>query len=177
MLYIQAVRSLNWTVQTGLRSIEINRANIGDLQQRDGYWILMVQGKGYSFKDDFVIITPSALKPIQEYLAIRPSATPKEPLFASISDRNEGGRLTTRSISRICKEAMRSNGIDSKRLSCHSLRHSACTFALLGGSDMSTVRLMSRHLDEKTLQLYTHHIDRIRNAPENSIDNILGKIA
>jgi len=82
-------------LHTGLRSIEIFRANIGDLQQRDGHWILMIQGKGSSFKDDFVVITEITLKPIQDYLSTRPEAKQSDPLFASISNRNDGGRLTT----------------------------------------------------------------------------------
>lgn len=164
-------------IHTGLRSIEIHRANIGDLQEMNGGYILKIQGKGCIAKDDFVVITQTALLTIREYILVRQCAKPTDPLFASVSDRNDGERISTRSISRICKTALRSNRIDSKRMTCHSLRHTSITLALLGGSSLEQVQKMSRHQDLKTLQLYAHHIDRIKNAPENSIDSILGKVA
>lgn len=65
---------LNLLARTGLRTIEISRATIGDLRQQAGQAVLWIQGKGREAKDDFVILTEETLKPIRKYLAARGSS-------------------------------------------------------------------------------------------------------
>ena len=65
------------------------------------------QGKGRDVKDDFVILIDEALKPLREYLSTRGNLVDTDPLFASISDRNNGEGLTTKSIRRIVKSILR----------------------------------------------------------------------
>ena len=168
---------INTMVHTGARAVELHRSNIGDIQQVGDHWVLFIQGKGCDSKEEILVLTESTLKVIREYLATRPFAKPSDPLFASISDRNTGNRLSTRTISKVCKDSLRRIGLDSVRLTGHSLRHTAITLALLGGSSMEQVQAMSRHKDIKILQMYAHHVDRIKQAPENSIDDVLGKVA
>ena len=83
--------------------------------------------------------------------------------------------MTTRSISRIVKGYLLAAGIDSPRWTAHSLRHSAATFALLGGASLQAVRDMMGHADINTTLIYAHNIDRIRNAAEVNIDSYLGE--
>lgn len=165
---------LNLMLRTGLRDIEVSRANIGDLTTESGADVLYVHGKGRSSKDAFVVLTESALRPIREYLALRPEASASDPLFASVANRNAGRPLSTRSISRIAKNAMRAIGIDDSRHTAHSLRHSAITFSLMGGSSERDAQQMARHASITTTMIYSHNIKRIENAAENKIDNILG---
>ena len=54
----------------------------------------------------------------------------------SLSNKTYGKPLSTRSIRQIAKEALRAAGLDSERLTTHSFRHSAVTFALLGGASL-----------------------------------------
>jgi integrase/recombinase XerC/integrase/recombinase XerD len=164
---------INLLTRTALRTIEIERANIGDIKQSGGEALLYIQGKGRDEKDDFVVLTEAALIPIMNYLSMRGKADPDAPLFISHSDRNSGNRLTTRSMRRIVKDTLVSAGYNSNRLTAHSLRHTAVTFSLLGGATLQEAQAMARHRNINTTMIYAHNIDRIGKAGERKIDNIL----
>jgi len=164
---------VNLLIRTGLRTIEIERANIEDIRQEGGEALLYIQGKGRDSKDAFVLLTEATLKPIRKYIKARGKTETTDPLFASHSDRNADGRLTTRSISRIVKEALREAGLDSDRLTAHSLRHTAVTFSLLAGASIQEAQSMARHRNVNTTLIYAHNIDRIKKAPERKIDALL----
>lgn len=164
---------VNLLLRTGLRTVEAERANIEDIRQEAGQALLYVQGKGRDSKDAFVVLTDATLEPIQAYLNARKETSGTAALFASNSNRNGGGRLTTRSIRRIVKNSMRAAGIDSDRLTAHSLRHTAITFALLGGAGIQEAQAMARHSNINTTLIYAHNIQRIATAPERSIDKYL----
>lgn len=159
----------NLLARTGLRTIEAARALVEDIRQEAGQPVLLVQGKGRDSKDDFVLLTPEALEPIHAYLRARGHADPAEPLFCSHSDRNAGEALTTRSISRIVKQALRRAGLDSSRLTAHSLRHTAITLALRGGASLQQAQAMARHADPKTTMIYSHNISRVADGAERCI--------
>lgn len=159
----------NLLARTGLRTIEVARAVVDDIRQEAGQPVLFIQGKGHDTKDDFVLLMPEALEPIQAYLRARGHADPAEPLFCSHSDRNAGEALTTRSISRIVKLALRHAGLDSSRLTAHSLRHTAITLALRGGATLQQAQAMARHTDPKTTMIYTHNISRVAEGAERCI--------
>jgi len=164
---------VNLLVRTGLRTIEIQRANIEDIQQEDGAAVLYIQGKGCDAKDAFVVLTESTLQPIRAYIEARGQVQGDAPLFVAHSNRNQNGRMTTRSISRLIKSALRGSGIDSERITAHSLRHTAVTLALLAGASVQEAQRMARHSDINTTLIYAHNIDRIGKAPERRIDAFL----
>ena len=167
---------INLLVRTGLRTIELHRANIEDIRQEAGEALLYIQGKGRDSKDAFVLLTEDALRPLREYINARNEKNTKQPLFISHSNRNAGGRLSTRTISRIVKEALRTAGLNDKRLSAHSLRHTAITLSLLGGASVQEAQTMARHSDINTTLKYAHNINRIKQAPEKKIDVLLNGI-
>ena len=160
-------------VRRGLRTIEVSRANVGDMRPVNGAMCLYVQGKGHSAKDDFVVLGDECERAIRAYLKERGSVGPEAPLFAATGNRNRGGRMTTRAISRIAKQAMREQGIDSPRLSAHSMRHTAVTLALLGGATVQEAQAMARHASVTTTMRYAHNLDRAKAAAERSIDAVL----
>jgi len=164
---------LNLLIRTGLRTIEAIRADAGDIRQEGGEAVLWIQGKGRDSKDEFVLLTPETLRPLQDYLKARGGAKDEEPLFASLSDRNRGGRLTTRSLSRIAKDNLRGIGLDSGRLTAHSLRHTAITFSLQGGATIQEAQALGRHANINTTLIYSHNISRLAQAPERKIDSLL----
>ena len=63
---------------------------------------------------------------------------------------------------------MRSIGLDSKRLSAHSLRHSAATAMLLAGVDIADVSMVLRHKSINTTMIYRHDLDRLKNKAEQA---------
>jgi len=164
---------INLLMQTGLRTIEVIRADIGDMRQDSGQPVLWVQGKGRDTKDSFVVLTHGTVMPIMKYLAARKEHDPAAPLFVSTSSNNRDRRLTTRTIRGIVKTALRGIGIDSLRISAHSLRHTAITLALKAGSSVQEVMTMARHSSLDTTLIYSHNMDRVAHAPERRIENLL----
>jgi integrase/recombinase XerD len=160
----------NLMARTGLRDIEVSRATVGDIRQEAGQAVLWIQGKGRTVKDDFVLLTDQAMKPIRAYLKARGSVQPGDPLFCSGSDRNYGQPLSTRSISRIVKTALRAIGLDDSRLTAHSLRHSAISLSVAGGASLQQAQAMARHTDPKTTLIYFHNLERISSGAEKFIN-------
>ena len=159
----------NLLVRTGLRTIEVSRALIEDIRQESGEAVLWIQGKGRDDKDDFVLLTQETLSPISDYLNARGEDTEDAPLFASLSDRNYGKSLSTRSISRIIKNRLKNAGLNSKRLTAHSLRHTAVTLAIKGGASLQQAQGMARHSSPETTMIYYHNVNRVRNGAEKNI--------
>lgn len=159
----------NLLARTGLRTVEVSRATVGDLRQESGQAVLWIQGKGRDSKDDFVLLLEEALRPLRQYLSARGRLQETDPLFASISDRNAGEPLTPRSISRIVKELLRGVDLDSKRLSAHSLRHTAITLSIKGGASLQQAQAMARHTDPKTTLIYFHNVARVEAGAERYI--------
>lgn len=157
----------------GLRTIEVARADIGDVRTINGQAVLYVQGKGYSDKSAFVILNQTCLEPINRYLEARQESDLEAPLFAGIGNKNQGGRLTTRTVSRIIKAAFAKHGINSARLTAHSTRHTAATMALLAGADLQETRDMLRHSSINTTMIYAHNIKRMEAGAEHAIDRLL----
>ena len=165
---------VNLLLRTGLRCIEVVRANVEDITFKGGQRILRVWGKGRDERDAFVVLTDKAYAPIKAYLDTRGSTTLKEPLFISTSNRNLKGRLTTRSISKICKEGFRAIGIDGKEYTAHSLRHTTAVLLLKNGS-LADVQSVLRHSSPATSQIYTKSIEeelRLANPSEKKLDTV-----
>ena len=165
---------VNLLLRTGLRCIEVVRANVEDITFKGGQRILKIWGKGRDERDAFVVLTDKAYAPIKAYLDTRGTTTLKEPLFVSTSNRNQNGRLTTRTISKICKEGFRAIGIDAHEYTAHSLRHTTAVMLLKNGS-LADVQSVLRHASPATSQIYTKSIEeelRLANPSEKKLDGI-----
>ena len=163
---------VNLLLRTGLRTIEVVRANIEDVTYKGGQRILKVWGKGRDERDNFVVLTDKAYQPIKTYLDTRGNTTLKEPLFVSTSNRNSQGRLTTRTISKICKEGLVAIGLDAHEYTAHSLRHTTAVMLLKHGT-LSDVQSVLRHASPATSQIYTKSIEeelRLANPSEMKLD-------
>lgn len=156
---------------TGVRTIEVTRANVGDLHTKDGAQCLAVHGKGHTEADDDVVIAhPDALNALREWLAERGGAS--GPLFMSYSNKNaraRGGRLSTRFIRGVVKKAYRAAGIVEARKTTHSLRHTVATNILRNGGTIQQVKATLRHANIATSSIYAHELDRVSDAGERLI--------
>jgi len=161
---------INLMLHTGLRTIEVSRALIGDIGKEGGEVILRVWGKGRDSKDDFVILVDEAYKPILDYLQARGENSLAEPLFSSYSNRNKSKALTTRSIRRIIGKRLRAVGLKTPKITAHSLRHTAGTIALSNGADLLSVKEMLRHSNINTTLIYVHNLNRLSNGAEKFIN-------
>lgn len=160
---------LSLMVTTGLRTIEVVRANIEDLRPAGDNVVLYVQGKGQDEKTEYVKIARETETAIRAYLAAFKPLEKKCPLFTSVANKNAGHRLTTRSVSRIVKTRMQDAGYDSDRLTAHSLRHTAGTLNLLNGGSLEETQQLLRHSNINTTMIYAHHLQRAQNNSEQRI--------
>lgn len=151
---------------TGLRTIEIVRADVADLRTVGDSTVLFIQGKGRDEKSEYVKVAPQVEKALREYLKTRDSLNDDEPLFTSTSNENKGERLTTRTISKIAKTSLVNAGLNSDRLTAHSFRHTAGTLALMNGAELTQVQQLLRHTNINTTMIYLHSIDRAKNNSE-----------
>lgn len=162
-------------LRTGLRTVEVIRANVEDITYKGSQRVLLIQGKGRDEKDNFVLLTDKAYKPIAEYLATRGKVNSSEPLFISTSNNGKGERLTTRTISYIAKEGLKAIGLDERSFTAHSLRHTAATTILRATGDLEQTRLFCRHTNPATTLIYTETLKeerRLTNAGEVVIDSL-----
>ena len=162
-------------VTCGLRTIEVVRADIEDLRTLGSKTVLYVQGKGKDEKSEYVIITREVEKAIRSYLATRKDTTDKAPLFSSTSNNSKGKRLSTRTVSGLVKDSLVKTGLNSSRLTAHSLRHTAVTLSLLGGSTLQEARQFARHSNIATTEIYAHNLERIANPCEGIVSSSIFK--
>lgn len=160
-------------VTAGLRTIEVSRADIGDLRTRGGKLYLYVQGKGRRTKDARVHIAPHTEKAIYQYLATMIDAQPHAPLFPSNSNRNQSGRLTAKSVNRIVNSYFIEAGIKTDTISPHSLRHSFATIMRASGMTKEEAQVAMRHESIKTLEFYDHTDDVDSNRGAHVVDEVL----
>lgn len=159
-------------LMTGLRTIEVARAKVGDIRNKGNQTVLYIQGKGHLEKDSFVVLPEVVQSALGEYLAERKHVMDESPLFECTGNRSHGVPLHVGSISRIVKTIFKENGLVSERLTAHSTRHTACTLALLSGATLQDTQAMARHQNINTTLIYAHNLDRLGNSAENKIASL-----
>ena len=160
---------LSLMITTGLREISVVRANIGDIRTAGDSVALYYQGKGHEERADYVKLADPVEAALRTYLKARGETDPNAPLFGSIANRNSGERMTTRSISRVIKDRLVSVGLESDRLTGHSLRHTAATLNLLNGGSIEETQQLLGHANINTTLIYSHALERAKNNSESRI--------
>lgn len=156
---------------TGLRTIEVERANKTDLSKNGDINILFIQGKGRDDKSDYVKLSDHVYQIIESYLLDREDDN--DALFVTHARNYKNKRLTTRTIRGIVKQLLRKIGIDDPHFSAHSLRHSFATNLIKSGGSLEEAQLILRHKDLSTTMIYNHSIDRESNNGELKISELI----
>lgn len=160
---------------TGLRTVSIVNADVGDIRTVGDDVVLFYKGKGHDEKNTYVKLAEPVEKAVRDYLNSRGATTEKEPLFSSESNRNTKGRMTTRSISRLVKDHLCGVGLKSERLTAHSLRHTAATLNLLQGGNIEETQQLLNHSNINTTMIYVHALERAKNQSESRIAGAIFK--
>ncbi len=166
---------VNLLLRAGLRTIEVSRAKIEDIEQRGKNKILYVHGKGKTDKTDYVVLTKKTYELIEAYLDTRSGYKKGEPLFTSTSNNSTGRPLSTRTISKIAKEAIKGIGLNDRRFTAHSLRHTAGCNLGRAGATKEEIQEVLRHASGDTTELYLKMLreeERLENPPELLIDTL-----
>lgn len=149
----------------GLRTVEIERANVEDLYSRGDHPVLRVRGKGH---DRIVYLRADIAAAIQAYLAVRgvaPTDDAGAPLFVAVGNFAAGHRLSRRGLRKIVDGYLRAATLKRPGISDHALRHTAATLAYHYSRDLRAVQEMLGHADPKTTSKYARIVDRAKNNP------------
>ena len=164
-----------WTAR---RREEIARLRWSDIEpttfveerggRRQG-WRYRFYGKGKRGQEDWAELPGPAKQAIDRYLiAARRMKTmrPEDPLFVAIGPEQGGGKpgvtlppddhtpLTSRATAHALKQYARLAGIDARRLSIHSWRHTAAQQRYQAGEDVRSLQRLLRHSNIATTDIY-----------------------
>lgn len=153
-LYVMYLLAVN----SGLRTIELNRANVKDFVSKGGQAWLYIWGKGHTEPDQKKPIAPEVAAALKDYLQSRTDRpTGNSPLFVSTGNRSHGKRIATTTISTMLKRAMQAAGFNDERITAHSLRHTAGTAVQELTGDIYTTQKYMRHSNPATTEIYLHN--------------------
>lgn len=159
----------------GLRTCELERMNVGDIESVYDTRVVMVQRKGRHDKSEAVALTPYLDELLCDYMSEREVDSWDDPLFLA-ERRERGQRLKRTTISEMVHDRLRAIGITDPRITAHSLRHTCAQLLLSEGVDMATVQNVLGHTSINTTRLYTEQMQRqllIRNTPSVKIERAL----
>jgi integrase/recombinase XerD len=140
-------------VQTGLRVSELTSLTHGDVTLGTGA-NLRCRGKGR--KERRTPLTRPAARLVGRWLTEN-RGQPTDPLFPN----RAGGRLSPDAVAdllakHVATAADRCPSLKAKRVSPHTLRHTAAMTLLHAGVDTSTIALWLGHAGTKATQIYLH---------------------
>jgi integrase/recombinase XerD len=166
----QALRSaavIRLLLHNALRVDEACTADVTDLGVHVGHRVMRVMRKGA--RRAKVPLTPATVAALEAYLAaraVRAGLPDVRQLTGPLLATTSGGRLRQGHLWELVRRLARVAGIESwRRLSPHSLRHSAITFALDAGATLRDVQDYAGHKDPRTTRRYDHSRDSLdRNA-------------
>lgn len=163
---------------TGLRAIEVERADIEDIDIVGNGYVLYIQGKGRDDKDNFVKLTDDVYALILKYLETRDTSKMTErnnPLFTTFRRNGEEIRMKTAVIRAMVKDAFRSIGLDSRAYSAHSTRHSFATLSLIEGASILEVKESLRHSSITSTEIYSHLVEKMKSGTNELVSNAILK--
>jgi integrase len=139
--------------QTGLRISELTGLTTSDLHLGTGAHI-SCHGKGR--KDRITPLTTATIAVLRAWIAER-AGQPGQPLFPT----RTGGRLSRDAIERrlarhATAAAAHCPSIRHKKITAHTLRHTAAMRLLHAGTDTSVIALWLGHEQADTTQIYLH---------------------
>ena len=161
-------------VRAGFRRVEVCRMVVDDIKNGEQATI-MLQRKGHLAKDAEVGITDKMLEAIHDYLVCRGEIIESDYLFVSHARGYKQAALNPATVSKIVKARMKSIGLDSKFLTCHSLRHTAAVLSLKAGATIYDVQQMLGHSSIDTTKIYLRAIEKetmINNKAVHTLDEL-----
>lgn len=141
-------------LNTGLRVSELSNINISDINFEEKY--ISVNGKGN--KERKVLINESSKKVLLKYIKSKQNKilNINEPLFLNKNNK----RLGIDGVEKICKKAFNLIGINDKRYTAHTLRHTAATnIYQYSKENINIVKEFLGHQSIVSTQIYTHLVN------------------
>jgi integrase len=109
------------------------------------------------------------------------SIRPEDPLFIAVGSKNGGGRrrapglpMDSDTIASSLKQLVKKAGLDPKRISLHSFRHTGIQLRLATGQEMMSVMRISGH---KSLDVFYGYAKRLMGTADNHAKRLEDKLA
>ncbi|EHM03411.1 phage integrase, SAM-like domain protein [Acetobacteraceae bacterium AT-5844] len=144
-----AVAALELLYCSGLRASELVSLPVTALSAEAP--LVMVKGKGGKER-----LVPISARAREAALALRDPKKPSKWLFPS---HGAAGHLTRQGLSLLVTQAALAAGLEPGRVSPHVLRHSFATHLLEGGADLRSLQVLLGHSDIATVQIYTRVLE------------------
>jgi integrase/recombinase XerD len=160
-------------IRTGIRRAEASAANVDDLTQEQGHYVLTIRhGKGDKRRK--VKVMPDAYRAIQEYrheLALH-EVSFSRPLFLAHwkGGKVRGYKMSEKAIERTLLHYAQQM-TTPRALTPHDMRATFATLALEGGAQLHQVQYAMGHADPRTTE---HYQRRKLNLDDNAADYIRG---
>ncbi|MCX5750822.1 MAG: tyrosine-type recombinase/integrase [Candidatus Saganbacteria bacterium] len=140
---------------SGIRLSELVNLNVKDVDFKESTMRVFRKGG----KEQLLPLNQDGAEAISKYLIDRNNG--HEAVFTS----KRGNRLSKGTVTYLVKKYMKKAGIQNKKLSPHTLRHSFCTALLSKGVNIAIIQELAGHNSLETVRRYVHltNID-LRNA-------------
>jgi integrase/recombinase XerD len=155
----------------GLRVSEVAGLKVDAVDLDAG--TVRVVGKGRKSRTVYLIESPA--EALRQWLDVRQSvANPGEPaLFVSLDRAHRGGGMSTRAIRYVVDNHLADVGLKAKGISCHSLRHSAATWARAGGAKLDAIADQLGHSSTDTTRIYSKIVNKMQENPARYLEAML----
>lgn len=151
---------------TGLRVSELVSLPVSAV--RGDPRMILVRGKGG--RERMVPLSAPARQALMAWLRLRDSQDDearvdrKPPSSFLFPARGRRGHLTRERLFMLCRELAVAAGLDSTRVSPHTMRHAFATHLLANGADLRVIQILLGHTSIATTEIYTHVLEaRLRD--------------
>ena len=134
-------------LQTGVRVSELCTLRLDDVDL-EGHLLHVREGKGMVARS--IALEKKAIQALQSYLVVRPDVL-SDRLFLNRDEEPISERGVRKLVTRYCRKA----GI-TKKVSCHSLRHTFATYKAERGVSPFQLQEWLGHASLNTTQIYVH---------------------
>jgi len=153
---------------TGIRISEALAIEKNRIQEKDGYLLIKITGKGN--KNSIIEVPQNAIE-LYYNRWLKEYSCPNGLLFCS--PQNPKRLASASSVSHKIKELLRYARIVKDKEGAHLLRHTYGTLLYSKVKDLALVQDMMRHEDPATTRAYTHIVDERRRTATDILNNIL----
>ena len=157
----------------GLRVAEVAALKVDDLLlSGEGQSWIKVTGKGDKVRS--IPLTDGTVTVLEAWLQVRPLGANDGRVFVALGNRWHGRPISERSIRRMVDGHLESLNLKAEGISCHSLRHSAATWAIYAGAKGEAVQDMLGHASYDTTRRYAKIVDKMQENPALKLEALLG---
>lgn len=153
--------------ETGMRYCEITSIKIEDIISDDGYYYVVVMGKGS--KERTLGFSETTYNYIMDYIDHERAVSMSTTLFTTKTGKSIANKEINYTVRSVAKKA----NIDIDGLHFHSLRHGFCSMQISSGANIKEVQTLMGHSSiDTTLRIYSH-IDEKKLAKKMSANSLL----